>query len=79
MFIGLSSVCTIGSFSESLACNYEGRLKCVSLNNWICEARPTLVDINSNEILFYLFMVSVNKCGGSCNNLFLICSTMCCE
>ena len=32
MFIALSSVCTIGSFGESLASNSEGCLHYVSLN-----------------------------------------------
>ena len=32
-----------------------------------CQARPTLVNINSDETTFYPFTVSVNKCGGSCN------------
>ena len=38
---------------------------CVSLNNQTCKARPTLVNINSDETLFYPFTVTVNKCGGS--------------
>ena len=42
-------------------------LNIVSLNNQPCQARPTLVDINSNEALFYPFTASVDKCGGSCN------------
>ena len=67
MFIGFLSVCTIVSFSEPLASSFEKSIKCVSLNNRPCQARPTLVDINSNETLFYSFTVSVTKCGGSCN------------
>ena len=27
----------------------------------------TFVDINSNESFYYLFSVSVSKCGGNCN------------
>ena len=37
------------------------------LNKCPCQARSTLVDINSDEILFYPFTVSINKWGGSCN------------
>ena len=29
----------------------------------------SLFDINSNEILFSSFTVSVNKCGGTCNTI----------
>ena len=34
-----------------------------------CPARSTFVNINSNKTLFYPFMVSINKCGGSCNTI----------
>ena len=39
----------------------------ISINNQPCQARPTLVNINSEETLFYLFTVCANKCGRSCN------------
>ena len=48
---------------------YENKIKCLTLNNWLCHARPRLVNINSDETLFYRFTVSVNKCGGSCNTI----------
>ena len=67
MFIGLLSVCTIGSFGESLVSNSKGPIKCVTLNNRPCHAIPTLVNINSDGTLFYPFTVSVNKCGGNSN------------
>ena len=69
MFIGLLSTCTIGSFDGSLASNSKGYIKCVLLNNWPCQAWPTLFNINSNEPLYYPFTDSVNKCGGSCNSI----------
>ena len=53
MFIGLLSVCITGSFGESLASNSKGYIKCASLNNQPCQARPTIVDIDLNDILFY--------------------------
>ena len=31
--------------------------------------RPTLIDMNSDELKYYLFMVSLNECTGSCNVL----------
>ena len=34
-----------------------------------CPAGSTFVNINSNKTLFYPFMVSINKCGGSCNTI----------
>ena len=44
MFIGFLSTCKIGFFGESLAFNSKGHIKCVSLNNQSCQARPTLVE-----------------------------------
>ena len=69
MFIGLLSVCTIGSFGESLVFNSKGPIKSLTLKNRLCQARPTLVDIKSDETLSYQFNVSVNMYDGSCNTL----------
>ena len=63
------SVCTIESVCESLVSNSKGPIKCLTLNDRPCPARATLVNINSNKILFCPFTVSVNKCGGSCNDI----------
>ena len=48
------------SFSESLA------IKCLFLNDEPCMVRPTIIDMNPNELRYYLFMISLNKCTGSC-------------
>ena len=69
MFIGLLSVCTMISFSKSVAFNSEGLIKCMSLSKQLCQASPTLVKLTSNETLFYPFPVSVNKRGASCNTI----------
>ena len=53
MFIGLLSACTTESFGESLASNSKGHIKCVSLDNLPYQTRPTLVNTNSNERLYY--------------------------
>ena len=65
MYTGLLRAWTIGYFSVSSACNSKGPLKYMSLNNWPYQTRPTLVDKNSNENLFYQFTVSATKCDGS--------------
>ena len=57
MFIGLLCTCTKVSFGESLLFNFEGHIKFASSNNCTCQARPTIININSNEILFYSFTV----------------------
>ena len=44
-------------------------LKCVSINNQEFRAKPEVMNINSNEPLFYPYSILVNKCSGSCNNI----------
>ena len=44
-------------------------LKCVSMNNQECKGRPKIVNINSNEPLFYSFSIKTSKCSSSCNNI----------
>ena len=66
-FFNILGVCTIVNFSESLASNYRGPMKYIYLNKQSYQARPTFVNINSDEATFYSFTVSVNKCGGNYN------------
>ena len=44
-------------------------LKCISLKNQECKVRPEIVNINSNDPIFYPFSIKVNKCSGNCNNI----------
>ena len=50
-------------FSSSLSTT------CVSLNDEPRMARPTLIDLNPVELKYCPFMVSLDKCNGSCNVL----------
>ena len=34
-----------------------------------CKVRPEIINVNSNEPLFYPFIIKATKCGGSCNNI----------
>ena len=52
-----------------LSSSITGALNCVSMNNQECKVRPKIVDINSNNPLFYPFSIKVNKCSGNCNNI----------
>ena len=47
----------------------SGRTKCLFLNNETCMVRRTLIDMNHVELKYYPFMISLNKCTGSCNFL----------
>ena len=44
-------------------------LECVSMNNQECKVRPEIVNVNSNEPVFYPFNIKTSKCSGSCNNI----------
>ena len=44
-------------------------LNCVSMNNQECKVRPKIVDINSNNPMFYPFSIKVDKCSGNCNSI----------
>ena len=44
-------------------------LECVSLKNQECKVRSEIVNINSNNPMFYPFSIKINKCSGNCNNI----------
>ena len=44
-------------------------LECVSMKNQKCKARLEIVDINSNNPIFYPFSIKINKSNGNCNNI----------
>ena len=44
-------------------------LECVSMNNQKCKVRPEIVNLNSNEPLFYPFSIRTSKCSGSCDSI----------
>ena len=39
------------------------------MNNQECKVRSEIININSNEPLFYPYNVKIDKCNGSCNNI----------
>ena len=43
-------------------------LNCISMKNQECKIRPQII-INSNNPLFYLFSIKINKCSGNCTNI----------
>ena len=49
-----------------LSVNY---LECISMKNQECEIRPEVINVNTNNPVFYPFSVKVNKCSGNCNNI----------
>ena len=68
MFVFIKKIFCIGSlFLSSLVSTT--RLSCISIKNQECKVRPEIVDINSNNPIFYPFSIKINKCSSSCNNI----------
>ena len=44
-------------------------LSCISMINQACKVRPEIININSNELVFYPFSIKTSKCSDSCNNI----------
>ena len=44
-------------------------LSCISMSQQECKARPEIVNVNSNNPIFYPFNVRTSKCSGNCNNI----------
>ena len=61
MFIGL--VLVLLFFDGSLA------MKCISMNSHLCFVRATVVKLNLDELHYYPFVISINRCGGNCNTI----------
>ena len=43
-------------------------LSCISMSNQACKARPEIINVNSNNPVFYPFSIKTSKCSGNCNN-----------
>ena len=61
--IFISSLMFFGSLSS------VNPLECISMKNQECKVRPEIVNINSNNLIFYPFSIKTNKCSGNCNNI----------
>ena len=44
-------------------------LRCISMNNQQCNARPEIMNFNSNNPVFYPFNIKTSKFTGNCNNI----------
>ena len=59
-FIGLTILSSFTSVNS---------LSCISMSNQECKARPEIINVNSNNPIFYPFSIKTSKCSGSCNNI----------
>ena len=44
-------------------------LNCILMKNQECKTRPQVININSNNLIFYPFNININKCSDNCNNI----------
>ena len=44
-------------------------LNCISMKNQECKTKQQVININSNNPIFYPFIIKMNKCSGNCNNI----------
>ena len=44
-------------------------LECVSMNNQECKIRTEIINLNTNEPIFYSYCIKINRCKGSCNTI----------
>ena len=68
MFTFIKKVFHIGSLFLSRLVSITP-LSCISMNNQACKVRPEIINVNSNEPVFYPFSIKTSKCSGSCNNI----------
>ena len=57
-FIGLT---ILSSFTNASS------LSCISMINQEFKTRPQIVNVNSNNPIFYPFSIKISKCSGNCN------------
>ena len=68
MFVFIKKIFYIGSlFLSSLVSTTS--LNCISMKNQECKVRPEIINVNSNEPVFYPFSIKTSKCSGSYNNI----------
>ena len=60
--ISISTMIFFGSLSNVNPLEY------ISMKNQECKVRPEIININSNNPIFYPFSIKINKCSGNCNN-----------
>ena len=61
--IFISTMMFFGSLSN------VNSLECVSMKNEECKVRPEIINISTNDPIFYPFSIKINKCSANCNNI----------
>ena len=64
-FIGLT---ILSNFTNVIPLNAI-KLNCISMKNQECKTRLQVVNVNSNNPIFYPFSIKTSKCSGNCKNI----------
>ena len=68
MFVFIKKIFLTGqAFLSSLVSTT--RLSCISMINQVGKVRPEIINVNSNEPVFYPFSIKTGKCSDSFNNI----------
>ena len=59
-FIGLK---ILSNFTNAVPLN------CISMKNQECKTRLQVINVNSNNPIFYLFSIKTSNCSGMCYNI----------
>ena len=52
-----------------LSSSITGALNCISMNNQECKVRPKIIDVSSNNPIFYPLSVKMDRRSGNCNSI----------
>ena len=69
MFEFVTQIFILAMMSFSCNSSSVNSLKCISMNNQKCKVRPEILDVISDEPVFYPFSIKTSKCSGTCNNI----------
>ena len=51
--------------------------RCIAINNQECKVRPQIVNVNSEEPVFFPFRIKTSKCSSSCNDVNVLYAKLC--
>ena len=52
-------------------------LECLSMNNQECKVKTEIINLNTDEPMFYPYSIKINRCKGSCNTINKPCAKIC--
>ena len=56
-------------FGLAILSNVTNALDCISMKTQECKTRPEVINVNSNNPIFYPFNIKIHKCSGNCSNI----------